>query len=315
MTANCRTTALIAAGFLVSTLWFAGGASAATTLGQTPPSGGIAAGCPSDIEVVQSSVGLGNAYDVPGPGVITRWMTYGHPTVMVEGGGMFTDNGDSAALRVYRRVGASNTVNPIAESATQTLSGGGLLAFSTRIPVSGGELIGIRVAGGGGDNVSVCRQSVGPSLNQVLSASPAGPLNQERAMSLGNQFLVDVGAVLEPDVDRDGFGDETQDGCPTDATAQGACPDRLAPDTTIDRAPPKVIKTKRKQKKISISFTSSESATFACSLDGASSRPCSSPFKAKVTTGHHTFEVVATDAAGNADATPAKVKFRVKRKR
>ena len=31
-------------------------------------------------------------------------------------------------------------------------------------------------------------------------------------------------ARLEADADRDGFGDETQDQCPTDASTQGACP-------------------------------------------------------------------------------------------
>ena len=30
-------------------------------------------------------------------------------------------------------------------------------------------------------------------------------------------------AVMEPDVDGDGFGDETQDGCPSQSTNQGAC--------------------------------------------------------------------------------------------
>jgi hypothetical protein len=30
-------------------------------------------------------------------------------------------------------------------------------------------------------------------------------------------------AVMEPDADGDGFGDETQDGCPSQATNQGAC--------------------------------------------------------------------------------------------
>lgn len=32
-----------------------------------------------------------------------------------------------------------------------------------------------------------------------------------------------VAATIEPDADGDGFGDETQDGCPTQASSQGAC--------------------------------------------------------------------------------------------
>lgn len=45
-----------------------------------------------------------------------------------------------------------------------------------------------------------------------------------------------VAAVVEPDSDGDGFGDETQDGCPTQASAQGPCPpgqeDRTSPALT-----------------------------------------------------------------------------------
>src|SRR5262249_49078219 len=37
-----------------------------------------------------------------------------------------------------------------------------------------------------------------------------------------------VSAVIEPDADHDGFGDETQDQCPTQATTQGPC-DTAAP--------------------------------------------------------------------------------------
>jgi Ca2+-binding RTX toxin-like protein len=33
-----------------------------------------------------------------------------------------------------------------------------------------------------------------------------------------------IAAKVEPDSDRDGFGDETQDQCPTDATIQKPCP-------------------------------------------------------------------------------------------
>jgi hypothetical protein len=32
-----------------------------------------------------------------------------------------------------------------------------------------------------------------------------------------------VQAVMEPDADGDGFGDESQDGCPTQSATQGAC--------------------------------------------------------------------------------------------
>jgi Divergent InlB B-repeat domain len=78
--------------------------------------------------------------------------------------------------------------------------------------------------------------------------------------------------------------------------------DIQAPETKI---------TKRRGKKIT--FTSSEpNSTFVCSLDGRKARPCTSPYTLKkLRAGRHTFTVVATDAAGNRDASPAKLRFRI----
>ena len=36
-------------------------------------------------------------------------------------------------------------------------------------------------------------------------------------------YRVSVSASLEPDLDHDGYGDETQDGCTMDATTHGSC--------------------------------------------------------------------------------------------
>ncbi len=36
--------------------------------------------------------------------------------------------------------------------------------------------------------------------------------------------VMNASAVVEPDADGDGFGDETQDGCLGNAAVQGACP-------------------------------------------------------------------------------------------
>jgi hypothetical protein len=59
-------------------------------------------------------------------------------------------------------------------------------------------------------------------------------------------------------------------------------------------------------------FSASESATFACSLDGAPSTTCTSPvLLTALAAGDHTFQVAATDAAGNVDQTPAAVTWTV----
>lgn len=93
------------------------------------------------------------------------------------------------------------------------------------------------------------------------------------------------------------------------APTERACakPDTKAPDTEITKKPKKRI-TKRR---VRIAFASSEAgSSFECKLDKGAFKPCDSPFEKGVGIGRHKFQVAATDKAGNADASPAKVKFR-----
>lgn len=58
------------------------------------------------------------------------------------------------------------------------------------------------------------------------------------------------------------------------------------------------------------SFSSNESASFRCSLDGAASTLCDSPTSySRLDPGWHTFAVTATDDAGNVDPTPARARW------
>jgi Ca2+-binding RTX toxin-like protein len=87
--------------------------------------------------------------------------------------------------------------------------------------------------------------------------------------------------------------------------------DASAPNTQITAGP----KPKTKKKTASFSFTSTEpGSSFQCSLDDAPFEQCTSPDDVKVKKGKHTFEVRATDAAGNTDATPASESWKVKKK-
>jgi len=78
--------------------------------------------------------------------------------------------------------------------------------------------------------------------------------------------------------------------------------DNTPPNTTITSGPTGTVASTS----ASFSFTATETATFACSLDGAAFATCSSPVNyTGLTGGAHTFQVRATDTAGNVDATPA----------
>jgi len=78
--------------------------------------------------------------------------------------------------------------------------------------------------------------------------------------------------------------------------------DNTPPDTTITTGPSGTVTSTS----ASFSFTATETSTFACSLDGAAFSSCASPTSyTGLANGSHTFQVRATDTAGNLDATPA----------
>ena len=65
-----------------------------------------------------------------------------------------------------------------------------------------------------------------------------------------------VNADIEPDADHDGFGDETQDQCPSDASTAGPCPPPAPPakDTTPPAISASIAKTLKLSKNGAISF-------------------------------------------------------------
>ena len=104
--------------------------------------------------------------------------------------------------------------------------------------------------------------------------------------------------------------------------------DTTAPETTITKGPKKKVKSKKKKAKFKFggedpatprAQASGTGLSFECKLDKKDWKPCSSPKKVKVKAKRkfksHKFKVRATDAAGNTDPTPAKKKWKVKRKR
>jgi subtilisin-like proprotein convertase family protein len=89
--------------------------------------------------------------------------------------------------------------------------------------------------------------------------------------------------------------------------------DVTPPNTTITRKPKTGFKTTTK-----IKFVSSEAgSTFQCRIDTSKKfKPCSSPLKLKhLKVGKHKIQIRAVDASGNIDATPAKAKWKVIKKK
>jgi hypothetical protein len=267
-----------------------GSAGAATQIGETfPPDSGT---CTATNFMSLQPISPGMQYAAPFAGVITSWS--------------FRADSSPPQLKfkVARPEGA-NSFTIVGESGVRSPVPSQLNTFSdVRIPVRVGDVIGFYLASPGpclinpspGYDFSYVFGDQAPGTTEVFT--PCG--------GCGSQL--DVSASLEPDADNDGFGDETQDACPTDETTQGAC---LIPDTTITKGP----KDKTKKKRATFEFSSSiGGATFECSLDGGAFAPCSSPHEVKVKKGQHSFAVRAT-AKGQTDASPASDDWKVKKKK
>ncbi len=88
--------------------------------------------------------------------------------------------------------------------------------------------------------------------------------------------------------------------------------DSTPPETNIVSGP----RAKTRKRTASFAFSADDAGSrFECSLDGAAFAPCGSPMRfAKLRRGAHRFRVLALDALGNADPSPALRTWKVTRK-
>jgi hypothetical protein len=235
--------------------------------------------------------------------VITSW-SY-QTTLFGASGGLKLKVASPTSASQFHFVGESSAV--VSGLTTNRL-------ITTRIPVTAGDVIGLRGDSPGGPP---CDRAA-PSPMSVVAIIPGDPAVGSTVTQTGTfaSFELDLSARLEPDADGDLYGDETQDQCPADPSTHGPCPvapgttppgtkpsSTTPPETTISKGPKK----KPTSKAATFDFASSEAgSTFECSLDGSPFRPCSSPDSVKVRKpGKHEFQVRARDAAGALDQSPA----------
>jgi hypothetical protein len=185
-------------------------AGAATTLGQTFPPDHEFGGAGVFIQ----SGSPGNSYTVPSNGVITSWS--------FEAAAGITP---PIKLKVVRRVGGDDFLT-VGDSQLETPMPGILNTWPTRIAVNTGDVLAHAYTG----STDGYRTGVGPDyITNEISGSPGDPsldpppgTTRTYESDFGDR-QIDLAAKLEPDADHDGFGDETQDKCPTNGQTQGPC--------------------------------------------------------------------------------------------
>ena len=177
----------------------ASSAGAAVTIGQAASAGG-AGDCGGPTLYLTSQVAPGSpSYVVPaGGGVLTKWSA---------GGG----NIDSTLeLKVVNQTAPMN-YRVVATDVPRTLLANVVNNYPIRIPVTGGEYLSLWVSATG----QFCAYPSEPGdVTEYRSGSQPEP-------NVGDTFVtnaaapipvrINASAVLEPDCDNDGFGDETQD--------------------------------------------------------------------------------------------------------
>lgn len=282
-----RSSAVLAAAVLALPLTVSPATAAGTLFGSTfiP-----ANACTPGITYIQSPSPMANDYTSPIAGVITKWRFES------------VSSPPTLKFKVFRQVtGASYTV--IGSSASVLPDPNQVNQYDIRVPVQQGDVIGLTVVTPG-----KCAQP-----GSLLFANGDAAVGSTQSYTAGSGQL-DVAAIVEVDADGDGYGDETQDACPSQATEQGAC-DLVAPNTRIKG---KALTTTKRT--VKARFSSDEAgSTFQCRLAGKAAKKaqkkwkaCTSPKKYKnLKVGSYRILVRATDAAGNTDASPAKKKVKV----
>jgi hypothetical protein len=172
---------------------------------------------------------------------------------------------------------------------------------AVRIPVLSGDLLGIDLPAA----TTGCAVNTGDPADLAQVGTLATPTDFVSGGPPNSGQRINIAAVLEPDVDGDGYGDVSQDGCPALATLQTPCP---TADTKVKHAPGRVVHERVVRFKVTSTVSGS---TYQCSIDGARFKTCKAKFKKAFSAGRHKVLVRAVSPLGFADATPAKVRFRV----
>lgn len=122
----------------------------------------------------------------------------------------------------------------------------GTESFGAQMPVTVGDFIGFDLGTGGGFP-ALSSTGGAPLRAATPSLPPDGSQSSGTLESPSFQMLAQY--RVEPDADGDGFGDETQDKCPTSAKTQAACAKKCKKKKRKGKAAASAKKKKKCKKK------------------------------------------------------------------
>jgi Ca2+-binding RTX toxin-like protein len=179
-------------------------ASAVTQVGETFP--GATGSCDTGTALQSISPGSPPQYAAPSAGVITAWSFHATPIAPT-----------LLKLKVARPAGG-NTFTIVGESPPKSPAGGVLSTYTdVRIAVNPGDVIGFYVESAS-DDAECFRSAPGFGFHFGID-QPPGSTAEYIPSALSSQMS--ISAVLEPDCDKDGLGDETQDTDTASCTCRG----------------------------------------------------------------------------------------------
>ena len=135
------------------------------------------------------------------------------------------NSGPSGAIRLklFRPTGTPKQYEAVGDGTLHTLSPNTGYEFKEQIPVKQGYLLGLETEGRARAGVT----SAGGTANIIRPFTTEVPVGSTGTVPDGTDFpnsRLGIAATVESDADKDGFGDDTQDECPTDASTHDACP-------------------------------------------------------------------------------------------
>jgi hypothetical protein len=148
----------------------------------------------------------------PFAGVITSWG-------LNAGSALAPGASNPVKLKVLRPDPTNKTVQVVGESFGTAV--GGSNKFDARIPVQAGDRVALA---SDGTPILACAESPPGDALGLIEGDPAIGSTVPYGESSEVSGQIPLFATVEPDADGDGYGDETQDKCPTDASTHESCP-------------------------------------------------------------------------------------------